>query len=270
MLEKFFILAAILAFAFGCRTFANRWLQKLVFISYLSASYLVGLWLTGSHIGGAVAVSFWFLLPWLEIGRVRTLRFDSAQQLKNRFAPSRQVFPELPELTEEAEAQGFEEKDDVGWSWEETEHFMRLMSHAEARTRVALAQASHDEFFVSYVNVSSRVRDGRTFTTTNYPFPMSMKSAPRFELNRYTDAESLESLLQRHDEFLKDHAVMEEDLLCWEEESFATDLSREMQEQVDHNLAVGVLEPVEEGKVRYSWRGCFFLWGQVLKDMIRI
>jgi hypothetical protein len=270
MLEKFFILASIVAFAFGCRSFANRWIQKLGFIAYLTGSFMLGLWLTGSHIGGAVAVSFWFLLPWLEIGRVRTLRFKSEHELKNRFAPSRDSFPELPEITAEAESQGFVQKDDVGWRWEQTDHFMRLMYHPEARTRVAIAQASQEHFSVSYVNVSSKVKDGRTLTTSNYPFPLSMKTAPQFEINRYTSAESLSDLLLQHDSFLTDQALFETDIEAWEEDQFGADLAKEMQLQVDHNLKVGVLEPAEDGLVRYSWRGCFFLWAQVVKDMIRV
>ena len=40
--------------------------------------------------------------------------------------------------------------------------------------------------------------------------------------------------------------------------------------QIDHNLRVGVLESAGEGFIRYSWRGCVFLWLQVVKDMIRV
>jgi hypothetical protein len=270
MFEKILLLAALLAFAFGCRTVANRYAQKLAFVLFLVCSYLLGLWLSGSHVGGAVAVLGWFLLPWLEITRIRSVPLPARQEIKSRFPPNAEIFPELPELTEEAEERGFESKDDVGWKWEDTSYFMRLMLHPGAHTRAALCQASQQDFYVSFVAVSSRVKDGRTYTTTNYPFPDSMKSAPDQVLNRYSSAMSLEDLLVNHELFLDLNALEVSDLMPWDEEQMTADLDTERQGQITHNLKVGVLEQVDEDHLRYSWRGCFFLWCEVVKDMIRI
>ena len=44
----------------------------------------------------------------------------------------------------------------------------------------------------------------------------------------------------------------------------------EMRKQVDHNLAVGYIELTGDGHFKYSKRGLFFLWGQFLKDMVRL
>ena len=53
----------------------------------------------------------WFLLPWVEIvGRVRKLRFPLRSEVKHRFPPSREVFPDLDEITEEVEKAGFERR----------------------------------------------------------------------------------------------------------------------------------------------------------------
>jgi hypothetical protein len=270
MSDKLILLAAVLAFAFGCRTIHSRFMQKMAFIGYLAATYLVGYWLGSSHIAGAVAVLGWFLLPWLEITRLRSLLIPELQKVKSRFAPSREVFPELPELTEEAEAQGFEQKDDAGWSTDETTYFKRLMYHPTARTRVALCQASQGDFAVNYVEVSSRITDGRRFTTTNYPFPDSLRSAPDHPVCRFVHAESLEHLLVNHDDFMAKYAVEEDDLEPWDEETLVEDLTDERQRQVTHNLQAGYLERVDEQNLRYSWRGCFYLWFEVVKDMIRI
>ena len=270
MLENLLLLAALLAFAFGCRTVANRYAQKLAFLSYLVISYLVGFWLSGSHVGGAVAVLAWFLLPWLEITRIRSVPLPAHQEIKSRFPPNSEIFPELPELTTEAEERGFETKDDVGWKWEDTHYFMRLMLHPHAHTRAALCQASQNEFSVSFVSVSSRITDGRTFTTTNYPFPDSMKSAPTQVIQRYTSAMSLDDMLEQHDLFLDSNALEAQDLLPWAEDALTADLDAERSSQIAHNLSVGVLERIDEENLRYSWRGCFYLWFEVVKDMLRV
>jgi hypothetical protein len=34
--------------------------------------------------------------------------------------------------------------------------------------------------------------------------------------------------------------------------------------------SVGVLEPAGDDVLRYTWRGCWFLWLQVVKDMLRV
>jgi hypothetical protein len=44
-----------------------------------------------------------------------------------------------------------------------------------------------------------------------------------------------------------------------------------MQSQIKHNVSVGVLVPTgEQDTFRYSWRGCWFLWFEVVKDMLRV
>jgi hypothetical protein len=40
--------------------------------------------------------------------------------------------------------------------------------------------------------------------------------------------------------------------------------------QIDHNINVGLIELTGEGEFRYSWRGCFYLWFQMVKDMVLI
>jgi hypothetical protein len=106
-LQQFLYLAATVVFAVACRTFDNRFLQKLGWLGYLGASYLGGYFLTDSHAAGAFGIALWFMLPWLEIvGRVRQLRFPIKSEVKHRFPPSREIFPDLEELSRETEAAG--------------------------------------------------------------------------------------------------------------------------------------------------------------------
>jgi len=44
----------------------------------------------------------------------------------------------------------------------------------------------------------------------------------------------------------------------------------EMRDQVKHNLAAGIIQLTGDGKFQYSRRGLVFLWGQFVKDMVRL
>lgn len=268
-LKSFLYFAALVVFAFGCRTFDSRILQKLGWFSFLAATYWLAFKLTGSHIAGFVGVSIWFLLPLLEIaGRVRRLRFPLRNEIKGRFAPSRDLFPDLPELTSEIEEAGFVEVEDAGWKWHETDHFLRLLYHTERRTQAAISMSTQGDISFSYVNITSRGKEGQVFTTSNYPFPPTMRFAPDHQLNRSVNAESFDALLTSHQDFLTKHGVEVSDLAEVEPDELSGFLEREMNSQIDHNLAQGLIEPLGEGEFRYSWRGCFYLWIQVVKDML--
>lgn len=270
--ENALYVGALVVFAFGCRTFTNRWIVKLGWIALLAASYLGGFFISGgSHWVGATAVAMWFLLPWLEIvGRVRKLRFPIKSEVKNRFPPPRQVFPDLDALSKEAEKAGFDEVQDAGWSWDETEHFMRLFYHPGRRSQAAISLAQQGEFAFSYVSLTSRTTDGLTITTSNYPFSFTMKFSPKHLVNRYAGAESMDDLLASHQRFLERNRIKSEELAEQNPEQLPVYLERDMISQINHNISARIIEPVGNGLFRYSWRGCVFLWVQVVKDMIRV
>ncbi|HYF34770.1 MAG TPA: hypothetical protein VD994_05715 [Prosthecobacter sp.] len=270
-LQQFLYLAATVVFAVACRTFQNRFIQKLGWLSLLTASYMGGYFLTQSHVAGAFGVALWFMLPWLEIvGRVRRLRFPIRSEVKHRFPPSREVFPDLDELSREIEGAGFEEAGDTGWKWSETDHFMRLFYHAELRAQASIALAQQGEFAFSYVTVTSRSAAGVIYTTTNYPFAPTMQFSPGHRVNRFAGAQSMTELVASHQRFLARHEVKSEDLVEVDTEHLTAYIERDMSAQVDHNITAGLIEPTGNGEFRYSWRGCFFLWYQVVKDMIRV
>ncbi len=270
-LKDFLYLAALVVFAFGCRSFDNRWLQKLGWLCLLGASYLLAWLLTKSHIAGACAVLVWFLLPWLEIaGRVRRLRFPIRNEIKGRFPPSREVFPELGDLTSEVVEAGFEEIEDAGWSWHDTEHFVRLFYHREDRAQATISLAMQNDLGFSYISLTSRLADGRSFTTSNFPFPPTMRFAPAQRVNRCLDAGSLEDLVAAHEHFLQREGVAVADLVEPDTEQLSAQLERDMSVQIDHNIERGLIEPLGDGEFRYSWRGCVYLWLQVVKDMLRV
>lgn len=270
-LQKFLILAAAVVLAFACRSFEHRVVRKLGLVAMMLASYLLGWFVSGAHAAGVFAVALWFVMPWVEIATtVRRLRFPIARELKGRLPPSREGFPELEEITEEMVDHGFQTVEDAGWKWENVDHFLRLLYHAAGRVEATIGLARQDGHGFCYVSVTSRTQDGAAFTTTNYPYAPTMQESPRHRLNRYPQAESLQDLLEAHERFLGALGLTEADFAAVDPESLASRLEHDMGEQVEHNVRLGIIQPVGDGHFRYSWRGCFFLWRQVIGDMLRL
>ena len=234
--------------------------------TYLSGYYLAN----GNHWCGAAAVLLWFVFPWVEIvSRVRKLRFPLHSHIKHRFPPSRDIFPDLDDITEELEEAGFERADDAGWKWEETDHFVRLFYHAEKRLQASISVAQQGEFVFSHASLTSRTEDGFTFITTNYPLSFTMKLAPRQRMNRCQEAETLEDMIVSHEAFLAREGKVAQ-VITQDPDNLHTAMEKDLTSQIDHNLKTGVIVVTDGEHFRYSWRGCFFLWFQVVKDMIRI
>jgi len=263
--------AAAVVFALACRSFANRWIAKFGMLVLLGALYLAGYFMTDQHAGGVLLVGGWFMVPWFEIVfHVRRLRFPLKSEVKHRFPPSRDIFPDLGELSREAEDAGFMLVGDTGWRWSETDHFMRLFYHEEKRIQASVSLATQMDVGFSYVSLTSRGKNGVVFTTSNYPFPSTMKHAPKHLLNRYEEADSLDELLEDHEAFLEEMGLTLEDLAPQDTEYLPAYIQRDMSVQVDHNLTEGLIVKEGAAEFRYSWRGCFFLYWQILKDMVRV
>jgi hypothetical protein len=77
-------------------------------------------------------------------------------------------------------------------------------------------------------------------------------------------------LYEEHREFLRRHGVTTEMLEELDPEQIEAEVQKDLRAQVAHNLATGVLRPVGESEVRYSWRGLIFLWLQFLRDFVRM
>jgi hypothetical protein len=61
-----------------------------------------------------------------------------------------------------------------------------------------------------------------------------------------------------------------DDLENLDPERIQDEIQKDLQAQVAHNLASGVLKRDAEGAVRYSWRGLVFIWLQFLRDLVRL
>jgi hypothetical protein len=255
----------------GFRSFDHPFLRKAGALCFLGATYLAGLALTGSHWVGGVAVAAWFFLPWLEIlTRIRHLRLPLDKTLKSAFPPSSDRFPQLREMTAEIEQCGFEKVEDTSFEWDGSRQFMRLFHHPEERVQATISLLEQGSLAVAWVSASSRLPDGRTWTTWNYPFSHTMMLAPETRLQAVTEVDSFDALLAAHREYLMAEGVLTEHLEATDPSAFAEIIRKETRRQVDHNLDQGVITLSGEGTFRYSFRGYLFLWRQFLRDMVRL
>lgn len=269
--QKILILAGLVVLAVALRSFAHVVLRRAGLLVVLLASYLAAFFLLNHHLAGVAAVLSWFFLPWVELlTRIRGLRLPLEKKLEHKAPPSPQRFPSLDNLTEEIEAQGFEYVDDAGWEWEHLEQFFRIFYHAQDRfLTMACLNQQHEMGFV-HLSISCRDRQGNTWKTWDYPFSFGLQSSPQVCLNRVEPVESFEELRQAHQEFLLAHGVELEDLVEEDMEQVHRTLEAEVRGQIHHNLSRGIIRESGGGTFRYSWRGLFFLWTQVLKDMVKL
>jgi hypothetical protein len=270
-MNHFLFILGLLLFAYACRTFQNRWVSKLGWLTMLAATYLGGYYMTDSHACGLAALSCWFLLPWVEIvGRVRKLRFPLHSDVKHRFPPSRDIFPDLDEITAEVEEAGFQKTDDAGWKWEETDHFVRLFYNPDKKLQANIHVAQQEGMILSHASLMTRIGNEETYSTTNYPFSLTMKLAPDQHLNRCHDAETFGEMMESHEAFLKRSHVADSQIQSSDPEAMSATISKDLGRQIEHNLSEGVIECTDKEHFRYTWRGCFYLWFEVVKDMLSV
>jgi hypothetical protein len=271
-MSDFLFVAGVFVFAFALRSFAHPLIRKLGAIGLMVASFMFGYVVGhGSIALGCIAVATWFFLPWLDLlTRIRGLRLPLDKKLKQRRAPSPDAFPHLRAFTSDVKQEGFEYINDAGWEWDDMTQFVRFFYDAESKVQatISLKQQSHIAF--AYLSVSSRTEDGKVWTTWNYPFSYPMKSSPEREVNRIRHAGSFAEMVEMHHLFLASRGIDKTTLQPADPEELDALMERELRDEIDHNLDRGLIKLSGHGTFRYSWRGLLFLWGQAIKDMIRL
>ena len=269
--QKFLLLAGLAVLALALRSFSNPVLRKAGILVVLAASYLGAYFLFRQHLAGVAAVLAWFFLPWVELlTRIRRLRLPMETRLEHKAPPSPHRFPTLEAFTEEIEAEGFEYVDDTGWQWDSLEQFFRIFYRAKDRLLAMVCLNEQNEMGFVHLTIWCRDRNGRTWKTSDYPFSDALQSAPGLELNRLEPVEDFADLRQAHEGFLQVHQVGVENRIDEDLDQVYRLLEAEVRGQIHHNLTRGIIRESGEGTFRYSWRGLFFLWAQVLKDMVKL
>ncbi len=221
--------------------------------------------------GGAFAVAGWFLLPWVDIVlRVRSMRLPISKQLQYRPPPTQDEFPALRETSVAFEDTGFERVEDTGWEGGEVRQFLRLFYLQEKRVQGAISFNQQHGMGFGFISFTTRTKDGRVFITTDNPYS-NLPQPPDIFVYSVRNAASVTDLMEEHLSLLDTSGVdIANNVDEIDPEHLPQLMSGELQQQIRHNLRTGYIKDAGEGKFRYSWRGCFYLWGRVLRDMVRL
>jgi hypothetical protein len=77
-------------------------------------------------------------------------------------------------------------------------------------------------------------------------------------------------ILDDHHQYLLSVGVSKDGLRMPDPELIEGRIEEEMRTQVQHNLDAGIIRLTGDGHFEYSNRGLVFLWGQFIKDMLRL
>jgi len=271
MFSPLLLIAGVVALSMGLRSFGHVLPQKLGALGIFATSFLAGYFLSGSLLVGVFCALSWLLLPWLEIlTRIRKLRLPLEKNLRHRAPPSNEVFPALHEITGEVEEEGFEYIEDAGWDWEDYQQFFRLFYKEADRAQAAICLVDQHDLAFYYLSISSRAKDGKIWTTWNYPFSYSLKLVPALRINRLRNDQDFLQIFESHREFLQKNNITPNDLEELKPGEIQLEIQKDLRAQIAHNIANGVLTQTKEGQIRYSWRGLFFIWCQFLRDLVRL
>jgi hypothetical protein len=271
MVSDLLLILGVAVLSVSLRTFRFRLLQKLGAAGIVATSFLIGWRVTGYWGVGLFCALSWLFLPWLEIlTRVRKLRLPLERSLRQKSPPNSETFPALPDLTDEVEGEQFEHVQDTGWDWDDYQQYFRLFYHPAERTQAAICLIDQESVAFYYLSLSSRAKDGKMWTTWNYPFSYSLRLAPEWEVNRQPSDHTFLQLYESHREFLKTNGITLDQLEELGPEQIQAEIQKDLSAQIAHNLATGVLTKDDSGAVRYSWRGLFFIWFQFLRDLVRL
>jgi len=266
------IVIGLLFLAMALRSARSNLLRKLGALAFLAASFCLFFFVTGTLWGGLVGALVWFFLPWIELlTRIRRMRLPLSNRLRHRELPNPAFFPNAVEAAAAMEEAGFDHVSDCGWEWAGMQQFFRLFWHPEERAVATVCLCEQSDVAFAFVSVTSVDEDGKIWRTTNFPFAPTLQCPPNVCWNHVPCERScFHQILADHRDYLTRMNIPAARLRMPDPELLEDSIEKEMRAQVDHNLAAGLVELTDGGNFRYSKRGLFFLWGQFIKDMIRL
>ncbi len=258
--------------AVALRSSRTNCLRKLGALAMLVASFFLFFALTGSLWGGLAGAALWFFLPWIELlTRIRRMRLPLDNRLRHRNIPNPSFFPNATEAAAAMEEEGFEHVSDCGWEWAGMQQFFRIFWHPEERAVAAVCLCEQSDVAFAFISITSHDADGKIWRTTNFPFEPTLKCPPNVRWNHVPCERScFHRILADHREYLGRLKIPAERLRMPDPEEIEDSIEQEMRNQVEHNLAAGIIQLTGDGHFQYSKRGLVFLWGQFIKDMVRL
>jgi hypothetical protein len=266
------IVLGLFILAIGLRSSRRAVWRKLGALVFLIASFAAFYFLTGAWWGGLVGVALWFLLPWVELlTRIRPMRLPMENRLRTRELPDPAFFPNAVEAAGAMEEAGFEHVDDCGWEWGGMKQHFRLFWHPEEKAVSAVCLCEQGEVAFAFISVTSRDEAGRIWRTTNFPFSPTLKCPPQMRWNHVPcERNCFHQILRDHQDFLRRVKVPVDSLMVPDPDEIEGAIEEEMKTQIRHNLEAGIIRATDDGHFEYSFRGLMFLWGQFVKDMVRL
>ncbi len=271
-LSKFLLIAGVLVLSIALRGTGPLITRKLGVLGFLATSFLIGWFVSDWWPMGLLFVSFWLAWPWYElITRVKKIAMPTENPLRHKPLPTHpDYFPALPELSDEMEQEGFEHVEDLGREWEDSQQFYRIYQKLDERTQAVICLIEQQQYTFYYLRILSRGNDGAVWTTWNYPFSLNLKLAPEWQMNRESGEKSFMELAESHRQFLARNNVKPADLAPLNPEDLHEQLQCEQSRQIAHNVTAGILQKDADGAIRYTWRGLWFIWFQLLRDFVRL
>jgi hypothetical protein len=266
------IVVGLLVLALGLRSSRMNALRKFGALVFLLASFGLFYFVTGSWLVGLLGAGLWFFLPWIELfTRIRLMRLPLNNRLRHRDLPNPAFFPNATEATSAMEEAGFEHCSDCGWEWAGMQQFFRLFWHPEERAVAAVCLCEQSDVAFAFITITSQDRDGKIWRTTNFPFAPTLQCPPNVKWNHVPCERScFHQILSDHQRYLARMNVSPDRLKMPDPEEIEDDIEQEMRCQVEYNLAAGIIQLTDDGHFAYSRRGLLFLWGQFIKDMVRL
>ncbi len=266
------IVIGLFVLAVALRTARGSLVRKLGALTFLGASFCLFYFPTGSILAGIAGAFIWFLLPWIELlTRIRRMRLPLNNRLRHRELPNPSFFPNAREAALAMEEAGFEHVSDCGWEWAGMQQFFQIFWHPEERAVASVCLCEQSDVAFAFVSVTSQDVSGKIWRTTNFPFAPTLRCPPHVRWNHVPCERScFHRILEDHRAYLARMKVPPGQLWIPDPEEIENAIETEMRQQVEHNLAAGIIQLTGDGYFRYSKRGLLFLWGQFVKDMVRL
>jgi len=266
------IVIGLLLLAIALRTARRNLLRKLGAMMFLATSFTLFYFISGSLTIGFGGAALWFLLPWVELlTRIRRMRLPMDNRLRQTEAPNPSFFPNAVEAAASMEEAGFDHVTDCGWEWAGMQQYFRLFWHPEERAVASVCLCEHSNVAFAFISVTSRDSNGHLWRTTNFPFSPMLRFSPEVNWNHVPCEKScFHQILADHRQYLRKMDISADELRIPDPENLESEIENEMRDQVTHNLRSGIIRPDGDSHFRYSPRGLVFLWGQFIKDMVRL
>lgn len=267
------IVVGLCVLAIALRSSKLVLIRKLGALTFVVVSFLAFYYLSGkSYYAGTFGAIIWLFLPWVEIlTRIRRMKLPMENRLKHTQAPNPAFFPNARETINAMNQAGFERVADCSWHCSGMHQHYCMFVHADTGTMASLSLCEQADVAFSFVSITTIGDDSSIWRTTNYPFAPTLLFPQRHVWNHVPcSRHCFHEILENHHSFLRSKKISQDRIFQPDPDQLDELVEEEMEEMIAYNLERGIIEYSDEECFRYSKRGLFFLWGQFIKDMLRL